>query len=59
MKGYLTSLTQMNYQVARLGQNERDEYLRSQLHIKREQPRMQSIHNIRNYKDKWYLLDLG
>ena len=39
--------------VARLSREERDEYLRSRPHVRREQPRMLSLGNMSEFKDRW------
>lgn len=44
--------------VARISSDERDEYLRTHPHVKREQPRMIGLEKLGNFKDRWDLLDL-
>ena len=44
--------------VAELSKRERDDYLRERPHVKPDQPRMLSLANMTEFKDRWELLGL-
>jgi hypothetical protein len=45
-------------EVAKLSANERNEYLRTHPHAKREQPRMLSVKQLDPFRNRWDLLEL-
>lgn len=46
-------------EVARISEEERQEYLRNRPHVKKDQPRMISLQRLKPYEDRWDLLGLG